>query len=158
MNFCRSEGDRRSAYRYRWYALAYHAVHRALIRTDSNPKSESMERPHRSRSLRLEGLVALLLVCIASSASSQANKRKAHSYLPPKGFVADSITAIRVAEAVLIPIWGAEDMAGQKPLAAKLRKGVWFVTGTPPEGTVGGVVELEIAKRDGRILRTWFSK
>jgi hypothetical protein len=72
--------------------------------------------------------------------------------------VADSLTATRVAEAILIPIWGADEIAGQKPLVAKLRKGVWIVIGAPADSTVGGLVELEILKKDGRILRTWFSK
>jgi hypothetical protein len=126
--------------------------------SEAKAQSRNWERRAPDRYVRLTCAVGLLFVCATTDVSAQQNKRKAHSYIPPKGFVADSITAVRVAEAVLIPIWGDQDIAEQRPLAARLRNGVWIIRGNPPKGTVGGVVELEIAKRDGRILRTWFSK
>jgi hypothetical protein len=76
-----------------------------------------------------------------------------HSYVPPNGFVPDSITAIRVAEAVLIPVYGAEQIEREKPLSAKLQTGVWTIEGHLPPGMVGGVALVQIAKKDGCILR-----
>jgi hypothetical protein len=82
-----------------------------------------------------------------------------HSYKPPKGFVPDRATAIRVAEAVLIPVYGKSVIQQELPLNGTLRNGVWIVTGALPRGpkgtpTVGGVAEVHIARRDARILRT----
>lgn len=81
-----------------------------------------------------------------------------YSYQPPKGFVPDRATATRIAEAVLIPVYGKSVIQHELPLKATLRKGVWVVTGTLPRGpkdtpSFGGVAIVHIAKRDGRILR-----
>ena len=75
------------------------------------------------------------------------------SYIPPKGFVPDSATAVRIAVAIWSPIYGANHIAGEYPFVAKLHNGVWTVTGSLPPGYVGGVAWAEIAKADARILR-----
>src|SRR5262245_43595141 len=76
------------------------------------------------------------------------------SYVPPNGFVPDPATAARIAEAVWIPIYGAERIAKEKPFKVTLKADVWTVTGRDlPAGTAGGGAEAEISERDGRILR-----
>ena len=80
------------------------------------------------------------------------------SYMPPEGLVPDSATAIRIAEAVATPIYGAAVIDGGRPLVAKLDGDVWFVFGTlpqPPPGWryVGGTLHVDISRIDGRILR-----
>lgn len=76
------------------------------------------------------------------------------SYVPPNGFVPDAATAGRIAEAVWIPIYGEEKIAQEKPFKVTLKGDVWTVTGKDlPPGTVGGVAEAEVSKRDARILR-----
>src|SRR5678815_57253 len=76
------------------------------------------------------------------------------SSTPPNGFVPDAATAMRIAEAVWIPIYGETHIAAQKPFKATLKGDVWTVTGKdlPPQ-TLGGVAEADISRRDGRILR-----
>ena len=74
------------------------------------------------------------------------------SYEPPDGFIPNEKTAIRVAEAVLSPIYGEEQIVSERPFMAKLRFGVWKVAGTLPEGMDGGVAEIKIAKKTGCIL------
>lgn len=81
-----------------------------------------------------------------------------HSYKPKDGYVPDQQTAIKIAEAVLIPIYGEEAINGEKPLNAELKDGIWIVTGTlncPGGGhnCLGGVAVIEISKDDGKILR-----
>lgn len=79
---------------------------------------------------------------------------KKRSYMPAKGFVPDAVTAIRIAVAVWTPIYGEKQIQGEKPFKARLRRGVWTVTGSlPGKEWVGGVVEADIAQKDGRILR-----
>ena len=76
-----------------------------------------------------------------------------HSYSPANGFVPDSATAVRIAVAVWIPIYGDSLIMSEQPSVAMLNGGVWTVTGTPPRPyTQGGVAIARIAKRDGRIL------
>jgi hypothetical protein len=76
-----------------------------------------------------------------------------HSYAPPGGVVADSATAVAIAEAVLVPVYGRARIDAQKPLIAELRGETWVVTGQLPPSTAGGVALVEIDKRAGCILR-----
>jgi len=67
-------------------------------------------------------------------------------------------TAIKIAVAVWEPIYGANEIAGEKPYQARLTNGVWIVEGTLPKDVVGGVAEARIAKNDGRILKVSHGK
>lgn len=85
-----------------------------------------------------------------------------HSYKPKDGYVSDEITAIKIAEAVLTPIYGEKVINEEKPFKTELKDGVWIVEGTLhcPEGQrcIGGVVVIEISKDDGKILRVSHGK
>jgi len=70
---------------------------------------------------------------------------------PPSGFVPDEATAVRIAEAVWLPIYG-EAIAAKKPFKATLQGGVWFVNGTAASGQ-RGVPQAQILAADASILR-----
>ena len=72
--------------------------------------------------------------------------------------VPDETTAVRVAEKVLIPIYGRKHIESERPFTAKLNGNVWTVYGYLPPGWDGGVAEVEIDKRNGRILRVTHGK
>src|SRR5262245_12513240 len=74
------------------------------------------------------------------------------SYKPPKGYVPDAATAIKIAEAVWTPIYRQETLKNEKPFTAQLVNGVWIVRGTLPEGWKGGTAYAEISKETGSIL------
>jgi len=98
------------------------------------------------------------IVALGMCGSVAAQNTAAHSYVPPQGFVPDSATAVRIAEAVWVPIYGAEQIASERPFVAALSGDVWTVIGslpTPSAGysSLGGVAVAEIARQDGRILR-----
>ena len=97
----------------------------------------------------------LVLCGVAIAIGASAARSQSHqTYIPPNGFVPDALTAGRIAEAVWIPIYGEARIAAEKPFAVVLKGEVWTVTGKAlPPGTVGGVAEADISKRDGRILR-----
>jgi hypothetical protein len=87
---------------------------------------------------------------------------KAQSNGPKDGFVPDSTTAVKIAEAVLTPVYGKKKVEAERPFNAKLENGVWTVNGTLhcPDGKggvttacVGGTAEVKLSKADGRILR-----
>jgi len=98
-------------------------------------------------------LGALALSVFACAVGVQAQK---HNYKPKEGYVPDEITAVKIAEAVLVPIYGEDVINKERPFKAVLGKGVWIVTGTLPcpEGNrcVGGVAEAEISKQDATVL------
>ena len=101
---------------------------------------------------RLRSIMLLVVIGIATT-GGLAISQSTPSYVPPDGFVPDAATAARIAEAVWIPIYGAEQIAKERPFKATLKGDVWTVTGGLSPNTVGGVAEANVSKRDGRILR-----
>ncbi len=80
------------------------------------------------------------------------------SFRPKNGFIPDEITAIRVAEAILSAIYGEEQIMSQRPFSAKLKAGIWIVTGNLPEGRLGGVAEIKISKKTGEVIAVTHGK
>lgn len=103
-------------------------------------------------------LMFICLLAVTSAIALFAADSAKPTYKPKEGYVPDEKTAITIAVAVWIPIYGEKQIQGEKPYHATLSDGVWFVKGSlpkPPPGhiMVGGVAEAEISKDDGRILR-----
>ena len=78
-------------------------------------------------------------------------------YVPADGFVPNEETAIKIAEAVLVPIYG-ERVLEKKPFIVKLEGDVWSIKGSLPEGYLGGVPYVKIQKSDCKILMVGHSK
>ena len=72
-------------------------------------------------------LALLLVPCLAG-----AQQLGPQGYVPPRGFVPDSATAVRIAIAAWIPIYGENMITAEKPFAATLQDSVWTVTGSAP--------------------------
>ncbi|WP_020397254.1 NTF2 fold immunity protein [Thiolinea disciformis] len=73
-------------------------------------------------------------------------------------FIPDRKTAIQVAECVLILIYGKETIKAEQPLIALLDNNVWKITGSLPKTlrgdmSIGGVVEIDLLKATGQVLR-----
>lgn len=79
-------------------------------------------------------------------------------YRPKAGYVPDAATAIKIAEAVWLPIYGEETLKDERPFTARLVKGVWVVEGTLPKDLVGGTAYAEISKETGCILNVMHFK
>lgn len=47
-----------------------------------------------------------------------------------EGYVPDSGTAVKIAEAVLVPVCGKEQIDSEQPFLAQLKDNVWTVSGT----------------------------
>jgi hypothetical protein len=80
--------------------------------------------------------------------------RDGYVYMPEDGFVPDDSTAIRIAEAVWLPLYG-ESIYDSQPFVARLEgDSVWIVEGTlPEEYMLGGTPYAEIRKSDAGIIR-----
>jgi hypothetical protein len=87
----------------------------------------------------------------------------AQSYRPKSGFVPDSTTAIKIAEAVLAPVYGEDKIVAERPFSAELKGDVWTVAGTlyctdgrgnpaPNDRCHGGVATVRLSRIDGRVL------
>ncbi len=106
-------------------------------------------------------MVVALVVCsisVMTFSGDERSAKRASGFIAASGFVPDEATAVRVAEAILIPIYGQTKIESERPFTAKLNGNVWTVTGHLPPGVDGGVAEVRIDKRDGRILRVTHAK
>jgi hypothetical protein len=101
---------------------------------------------------------SLLLALALFIAAPPVQSAQQHNYRPKDGYVPNETTAIRVAEAILLPIYGEKQINSEAPLTAKLGRDVWHVTGTLPAGREGGVAEVDISKETGEILRVTHGK
>jgi hypothetical protein len=78
---------------------------------------------------------------------------QAPSYKPKNGYVPNSETAIKIAEAVLIPVYGEKMIVSEHPFTAVLNGDVWKVEGTLHcAHCPGGSAEVKISKSTGQIL------
>ena len=68
------------------------------------------------------------------------------------GVVADKETAIRIAEAILFPVYGENTIRGQRPYQVTLKDGEWIVDGTVRPGFVGRSFQIVILQRDARVV------
>jgi hypothetical protein len=90
----------------------------------------------------------------------------AQGYKPPEGYVPDSKTAVKIAEAVLKPVYGEKQIESERPFNAILKNDTWTVTGTlhcngegkASTGCDGGVAEVRISRSEARILYLWHGK
>jgi len=82
---------------------------------------------------------------------------------PPKsGYVPDEATAVRIAVAVFIPIYGARNVKKEGPFHARLVGDEWIVIGTLPKAdgliVAGGTLTAEIDRSTGRIKDVYHGK
>ena len=81
----------------------------------------------------------------------------AYSQTPPSSQpkVPNAETAVKVAEAALIPVYGKKQILSERPFKATLEGDVWTVVGTlhcgAPQCT-GGTAEVKISESSGKIL------
>ena len=105
-------------------------------------------------------LIMVIIILIALDKFSGARKLEFNK--PEKGIVLDEQTAIKIAEAISLPIFG-ENINDYKPFHAKLRNdSIWHVYGLPKKSffllQFGGAPVFEILKKDGRILNVKLSR
>jgi hypothetical protein len=77
------------------------------------------------------------------------------SVKPKSGFVPDAETAVKIGEAVLMPVYGERMIRDEEPFKAKREGDVWTVEGTLNCGApqcVGGTAVVKISKTSGEIL------
>ena len=103
-------------------------------------------------------LIVLSLALASTFCIADPRNAPDPGYVPPNGLVPNAETAIAVAVAIWLPIYGTEEIQEQRPFKAKLIKGIWHVEGSLPPGVPGGVAEARISKKDGRVLYVYHGK
>lgn len=93
----------------------------------------------------------IFIIYFLNSANVLAENNK-HNFVPKEGYVPDAQTAIKIAEAIWLPIYG-DKIYKKKPFTAQLKDNIWVVQGSMPTLMLGGVPVAEISKLTGQILR-----
>ncbi len=108
--------------------------------------------------------ILLALICIfltitlfSFNESIKSEDITQRGYVPTEGFVPNEETAIKIAESILVPIYG-EQVLKKKPFIVKLDENIWSIKGTLPKGYLGGVPYIKIQKSDCKILMVGHSK
>ncbi len=106
--------------------------------------------------------ISIALGCLTvfvsfSLMNKEETRIKQNNCNPKDGYVPDEVTAIKVAEAIWLPIYG-KGIYKEKPFHAKLiNDSIWVVEGTLHE-ELGGVVRAEIQKQDCKVLKIIHNK
>jgi hypothetical protein len=76
-------------------------------------------------------------------------------FVPRDGFVPNAEVAVKIAEAVLIPVFGKQQVLSERPFKARLEGELWIVEGTLNCAGIcdGGTAEVRISKKSGEIIR-----
>jgi len=119
-------------------------------------------------------LVLTVMIALPMLSGQEGVVRSRHSAPLPNGVVPDENTAIAIADAVLKPVYGEEQVSKERPFTAKLEGDIWTVSGTLPtrqapstsatpgvkalDRVIGGVAIVEISKSKGCIGRVSHSR
>lgn len=98
-------------------------------------------------------IVLLMLMLMSGSPISGLEKLP----MPAQGVVPDETTAVKIAEVVFPPIFGADVVDKFRPYHAQFKDGVWTVYGTLKLGSRGGTPMMRIRKQDAKVLGVWHS-
>ncbi|NHM04156.1 NTF2 fold immunity protein [Flavobacterium celericrescens] len=84
------------------------------------------------------------------AALNQNNEVKLHE---DTILIKDSITAIKIAEPILFEIYGEENISLQRPYECYLIENYWVISGTLPEGILGGTFLFIFDSRNNEIIK-----
>lgn len=106
---------------------------------------------------RLIIVVSLLVVGFGVAYSQEPQETKELSVKAKDGFVPNAETAVKIAEAVLIPVYGERTISEERPFKATRQGDMWRVKvkGTlncDSPNCAGGTAVVRISKATGEIL------
>lgn len=106
-------------------------------------------------------IILLTLIACQNSTDMHTKTHKTGNTIVPVDYVAipDDTTAIKIGEIYLNHRFGTQNIVENHPLkAAIINDSVWKVTGTLPPNFFGGVPEIHLAKKDGKVLKITHGK
>lgn len=80
------------------------------------------------------------------------------SITPKEGFVPTAEVAVKLANTVLIQLYGIDNIKEQNPFSVNLEDNIWIIEGYLDENKQGGVAYLEIDKQTGQIRKVVHTK
>lgn len=110
-----------------------------------------------------KALIASLLIltsCTLKTSELSSNNVEANiitDTIIEHWYVPDPQTALKIAEAVWLPIYG-DEIYSSRPFNVSLCDSVWIVEGSLPDDMDGGVLHIEIKGINGTILKVYHGK
>ena len=98
--------------------------------------------------------LATSILAVGTMAAYAQTSQEA-SVTPTAGFVPDAETAVKIGEAMLVPVYGEKQIHKEKPFRATREGDVWTVTGSLSCGGLncnGGTAVVRISKTSEEIL------
>jgi hypothetical protein len=115
---------------------------------------------YKMKNIKYTTLTILLILSISSCITLKKDKQnfKENNDMLTINYVPNEETAVKIAEAVWLPIYG-EKIHQQKPyIVSLIDDKVWIVKGSISENIRGGVAYIEIQKKDCKILKVIHGK
>lgn len=129
------------------------------------------------RKIKIILIISLITVCFAAFGQSKLDRltlgrqnaekelkstltgTNQHNVVNSKtAIIKDSLTAISVAEPILFGIYGKNNITQQRPYEIYHLDNYWLLTGTLPNGYVGGTFLIIIDDRDSKVIRLTHGK
>ncbi|MGA3211117.1 MAG: NTF2 fold immunity protein [Terriglobales bacterium] len=130
------------------------------VRTIVEPKGPNGTRPNTEEPVTSRPAE----VAAATSTGGPAFSREQPGQSGTRQYIPDEATAVRIAEAVLLPIYGPSELQAERPLRAKLRGDDWIVHGDlhkpirSGKVILSGAMFVEINRTTGAIKAVYHSK
>jgi hypothetical protein len=97
----------------------------------------------------MKRLIIAISLLAAGLVTAYSQTPQAPSIRPKEGFVPNAETAVKIGEAVLLPVYGEETIRRERPFKATRQGDVWTVGGSLNCGApqcVGGAAVVKISK------------
>jgi len=94
-----------------------------------------------------------LLIFKKENYSSLINKSIITENYSSDTLIKNKQALIKYAEPILFKTYSKEKILGEKPYVISLKKGIWIMEGTLPDGYLGGTFHIEIKANDGNVIR-----
>ncbi|AYN01392.1 NTF2 fold immunity protein [Chryseobacterium sp. 3008163] len=91
-------------------------------------------------------------------AKEELENAKINNEFSPTKAILNSKTAVEIAENILFPIYGKDNIIKQRPYDVNFIDGYYIINGTFPKPTIGGTFLIIINSKDGKVIKLTHGK
>lgn len=86
-------------------------------------------------------------------AKEELENAKINNEFSPTKVIPNSKTAVEIAESILFPIYGKDNIIKQRPYDVSFTDGYYIINGTFPKPQIGGTFIIIINSKDGKVIK-----
>lgn len=91
-------------------------------------------------------------------AKEELENAKINNEFSPTKVIHNSKTAVEIAESILFPIYGKDNIIKQRPYDVNFTDGYYIIIGTFPKPQIGGTFIIIINSKDGKVIKLTHGK